>query len=228
MSATLDNRLDRATDGKTSGVMEFKSCTVNECERIVADLGERGWSVCPGFLDHSRTATLAREVRDLSESDGLRPARIGRGRERNVHAETRGDRIHWLDQGLCTPAQRSVMEDLETLRLAINRVLYLGLFEYDGHLTVYPPGTFYRRHLDRFRDAPQRMVSCILYLNENWRETDGGQLRLFLDAAADGPHIDILPQGGTLVTFLSDRFYHEVLPAARDRLSLTGWFRIRD
>jgi len=35
------------------------------------------------------------------------------------------------------------------------------------------------------------------------------------------------PTGGTLVLFLSERFAHEVLPAKRERLSLTGWFKSR-
>ena len=34
-------------------------------------------------------------------------------------------------------------------------------------------------------------------------------------------------QGGRLVAFLSDRFEHEVLPATRERMSFTGWFRRR-
>jgi SM-20-related protein len=37
----------------------------------------------------------------------------------------------------------------------------------------------------------------------------------------------VLPQGGRLVAFLSDRFEHEVLPARRERMSFTGWFRRR-
>jgi SM-20-related protein len=40
--------------------------------------------------------------------------------------------------------------------------------------------------------------------------------------------MDVLPQGGRLLTFLSERFEHEVLPAHRERISLTGWFRRRD
>jgi SM-20-related protein len=37
----------------------------------------------------------------------------------------------------------------------------------------------------------------------------------------------VQPEGGTLACFLSADFEHEVLPAARPRLSLTGWFRRR-
>jgi SM-20-related protein len=38
----------------------------------------------------------------------------------------------------------------------------------------------------------------------------------------DGP-VDILPLAGRLVCFRSDQIEHEVLPATRERLSLTGW-----
>lgn len=49
-------------------------------------------------------------------------------------------------------------------------------------------------------------------------------MRLYL---ADGREHDVLPQAGTLALFLSSEMPHEVLPATRERLSLTGWFRRR-
>jgi SM-20-related protein len=49
-------------------------------------------------------------------------------------------------------------------------------------------------------------------------------LRLFVDERGT---IDVVPAGGTLVTFLAERFDHEVLPANRPRVSLAGWFRRR-
>jgi SM-20-related protein len=36
----------------------------------------------------------------------------------------------------------------------------------------------------------------------------------------------VVPQMGTLVVFLSERFPHEVLPAHADRYSIAGWFRV--
>ena len=49
-------------------------------------------------------------------------------------------------------------------------------------------------------------------------------MRLYL---ADGRELDVLPEAGTLVVFLSADLPHEVLPATRERLSLTGWLRRR-
>ena len=89
---------------------------------------------------------------------------------------------------------------------------------------MYPPGATYGRHRDRFRDDYARVLSCVLYLNEGWQPGDGGALRLHLD---DGDALDVAPVGGTLVAFMSESFDHEVPPAKRTRIALTGWFRRR-
>jgi len=68
-------------------------------------------------------------------------------------------------------------------------------------------------------------LTVILYLNQDWQSDAGGLLRFWPEA--DGNALEIAPLGGTLVTFLSERFWHEVSPAQRQRLSLTGWFRRR-
>jgi SM-20-related protein len=74
------------------------------------------------------------------------------------------------------------------------------------------------------RDSDARVISAVYYLNENWREADGGALRLYLD---DGAARDIYPHAGSLLLFLSARFEHEVLPATRDRMSIASWLRQR-
>jgi SM-20-related protein len=71
-------------------------------------------------------------------------------------------------------------------------------------------------------------VSVILYLNEGWSPEEGGALRLYLGEDGDGPARDIPPVFGRMVVFWSERFFHEVLPAGRERMSLTGWLRTRE
>ena len=113
---------------------------------------------------------------------------------------------------------------MDSLREAMNRGLYLGLEDFESHFALYPPGAFYLKHVDRFRDDDRRMVSAVIYLNDDWLPEHGGQLRMYL--AEDVEH-DVVPIGGCLVVFLSGEVPHEVLPATRERLSLTGWFRRR-
>ncbi len=157
----------------------------------------------------------------------FRPAGVGRGADLQLRPEVRTDRVLWLDPTALSPAQSGLWEHLEALRLAVNRHLFLGLYELEAHFAVYPPGAYYRKHLDQFRGMDERKLSCVLYLNDAWRPDDGGALRLYPDETDPSAAVEILPLGGRLVTFLSARFLHDVLPAGRERMSLTGWFRSR-
>lgn len=94
---------------------------------------------------------------------------------------------------------------------------------------MYPPGAFYKAHLDRHRETMDRVVTVILYLNEDWTPGDGGELKLWTTPGLrEGQKVTLEPRLGTLVIFLVGDHWHEVLPARRERKSLTGWFRVRN
>lgn len=191
---------------------------------VIRQLEQRGFAQCEQFLKPEELGYLAVTCREGTASRRFRKAGIGRGKNRQTRDDIRSDLVCWLDEKDAIPAWQIYLERLENLRRAVNRVFYLGIHDFEGHLAVYPPGTFYRRHLDQFTDAPERRLTAILYLNENWTAEDGGQLRLYLD---NGEHRDIYPEAGRFVSFFSERFEHEVMPTRRERLVLTGWFRRR-
>ncbi|MGH8851597.1 MAG: 2OG-Fe(II) oxygenase [Casimicrobiaceae bacterium] len=191
--------------------------------RVCSALGEHGWAAEAAFLPGATIAALRADARRRDAAGEFRAAGIGRREARAERADIRGDRILWLDEHSPAAAELPLWQALTALRSALNQMLFLGLFSFEGHYALYPAGAFYRRHRDRFRDDDARVVSFVLYLNEGWSAGDGGALRLHLD---DGAR-DIVPAGGTMVSFLAERFEHQVLPAARDRLAVTGWFRRR-
>jgi len=191
--------------------------------RIVDDLAERGWSRQNIFLPEVLTLELAAECRKRAAEGELAPASVGRGASQEIREGIRGDHIQWLEPGQVESCD-SYLGLMDSLRLAMNRGLFLGLEDFESHFALYPPGAFYLKHVDRFRDDDRRMVSAVLYLNQAWLPEHGGQLRMYLD---EGVEYDVVPTGGCLVVFLSGEVPHEVLPATRDRLSLTGWFRRR-
>jgi len=135
--------------------------------------------------------------------------------------------VMWLDQDNYSQDFMPYFHALESLRVTLNRELFLGLFDYEAHLALYPPGSYYKKHLDQFRGIGLRTVTATFYLNADWQPEHGGQLRLYTDST-EKHYLDILPVAGTLVTFLSAEYLHEVLPANRERLSITGWFRRRE
>ncbi len=105
-------------------------------------------------------------------------------------------------------------------RERFNRELYLNASAFEFHFALYPAGSFYKRHLDQFKERNNRLLTFILYFNDDWQVEDQGQLRLYTDEATE----DLAPTGNRVVLFLSDKLEHEVLVTRTSRLSLTGWF----
>lgn len=195
--------------------------------RLSTAVAADGWAVSDSLFSAPLVEALQRDCWMHWQQGAFRQAAVGRGGDRRVHNALRNDHTLWLPSCTASSAQRTYLDFMEVLRLHLNRELYLGLFEYEAHFAVYPPGHFYRKHLDVFRSDSGRMISCVLYLNSQWLADDGGALRLYLKDPPDPAYEDIIPVAGRFVMFLSERFYHEVRPAHRERLSLTGWFKVR-
>ena len=190
---------------------------------VVAELSKHGWCAYDSFISSALTQALREEACSHENAEGFRAAGVGSGALHRHDRELRGDDVSWLEEKGSTHAQRDCLTRFEELRLALNRELQLGLFEFECHFARYAVGSAYGRHLDQFAENGSRVLSCVLYLNEAWLPADEGELRLHLPDR----QVDIAPLGGRLVCFLSARFEHEVLPPRRRRLSLTGWFRQR-
>ena len=115
---------------------------------------------------------------------------------------------------------------MEELRIGLNRLLFLGLFDYESHYAIYGAGAGYGKHSDVLNGQNNRILTTVLYLNEDWQARDGGELILFAPAG-DTAIATVMPTFGTMIIFLSDGAPHEVLTAHRTRRSIAGWFRGR-
>ncbi len=192
-------------------------------EAAAEGLSRQGWWTGERALDDELVEQLRADLHALMREDRLHRAGIGRDRDFQVNRRIRSDRVFWL--GRDRPAQARFIDRMEQLRLALNRELFLGLFEFESHYAHYPPGGRYLKHFDSFRGAANRVVSAVAYLNENWQPGDGGELVIYHE---DGERIltTVAPRAGTFVLFLSEEVPHEVLPSRTDRTSIAGWFRL--
>ncbi|NJM32321.1 MAG: 2OG-Fe(II) oxygenase [Limnobacter sp.] len=191
-------------------------------------LHTQGYSVQHGALARhlapSLRASLETTEQGLHLPAGFQQAGIGRQGSFSTNPDIRRDNTLWLENR--NPAEQAWLEFAHALRLHLNRTLFLGLFSFESHFAHYPPGGFYKKHLDAFQGQKNRMVSVVLYLNQNWLPQDGGELLLYDETSSRKNSIRVLPTMGTLVAFLSEVFPHEVLPAQRDRYSIAGWYRL--
>jgi SM-20-related protein len=186
---------------------------------FIADgLAEKGWAMVDGFLSNTEVEAITRHA-SFAYADEFQRAGVGKQGAHQINKAVRGDRIRWLDDATAPAPVQVYLNRLHALRTYLKEALFLRLVDMEVHQTIYPAGAHYKRHLDQFRKDDHRRLSVIGYLNANWREADGGQLRLYLENG----HHDILPIAGRLVCFRSDLLEHEVLPATRPRLSITGW-----
>lgn len=195
--------------------------------QIVDGIAERGIVVVERFLPVETIVGMRAQAAQLRADGEFRPAGIGAGGDFRMRDDIRGDEIFWIDSGAASGALSEALAAFEQLRQAINRELYLGMSEFECHFARYSPGKGYQRHYDQLRGDGRRVLTVTLYLNENWRPADGGALRVYVEDNEPPGTLDVLPEAGTLVTFLSANFAHEVLPCTRERLSFTGWYRRR-
>ncbi|MBR9773751.1 MAG: 2OG-Fe(II) oxygenase [Cytophagales bacterium] len=198
-------------------------------EIIVESLYEKGWCVLDHYISEEFRKELLNEQRELLMHGQFRLAGIGKGETFAIKPEIRSDKVLWMDENLLTPLQEVYWDKMERLRSAINQRCFLGLKSFEAHFAMYPQGSFYLRHLDQFQSVSYRVVSVILYLNDTWEESDGGELRMFY-TRPDGieDYKDFFPLGGRIVVFLSGEVPHEVLPTNKERISITGWMKDRD
>ena len=183
----------------------------------------QGVAVEDAFLQPMQVRSLWQCAEQRRCDGNFTAARVGADELLRKRDDIRGDSTCWLGTPLFDP-ERRLLDQIELLRLDLNRAGFLGLFDVECHYALYPPGAGYARHLDQLRGRDNRRVSLVLYLNETWMPGDGGELRVF---GADGGHRDVEPFSGRLVCFMTEGLEHAVLPTRVDRLSISGWFRTR-
>jgi SM-20-related protein len=186
---------------------------------VADDLADQGYAVVDQFLSQQEVDEILQTEDFRSGIASFKKAGIGNTKSLQIQESIRGDYIQWLDKKSSHVAVQVYLNRLEELVQFLNQALFLSLKDVEVHMTVYPAGSFYKRHLDQFKQDDHRKLSVICYLNNHWKEEHGGQLRMYLPDRS----LDALPLAGRLVIFRSDQIEHEVLPATRERLSITGW-----
>ncbi len=185
-------------------------------EKIANQLVETGYIILEQEMLELAKALLAKK------GDIANFKNAGISKQINIDTFRRRDKIAWLNKD--GGAQSEFLSFAKGLQEYLNRALFLGLRYYEAHFATYEKGDFYETHLDAFRGAKNRVVTTVFYLNEDWKEDDGGELCIY-DENQELLR-KLLPTQGTLVVFLSEKFPHEVLPANKKRHSIAGWFRV--
>lgn len=178
--------------------------------------------IAENFLSEALASHLKDNLRTLYADKQLLDA--GTGNEVVVVQDkrVRGDKIYWLDRKHNDPHENDFFDLMDQFVSHLNSSCYTGITGYEFHYTLYEKGSFYKKHLDQFRNNGSRQYSMIMYLNADWEEKDGGELRIHQENTQQ----NIAPTSGKSVFFKSSELEHEVLLTNTTRLSITGWLKI--
>ena len=191
----------------------------NNLEKYFRQLNEQNWTLLP--VDISFASKLQNSAKTKFEAQTFKAAGIsGTGKQA---ANIRNDSTFWLDSTskILTDTDKGVIKQLQWLSEQLKNYFRISLTEVECHYAVYEPGQFYKLHRDSTQNANKRVFSFVIYLNEDWKQSDGGQL---VGYENQNTVFSILPEIGKMILFKSD-LEHEVLPTDRTRFALTGWLR---
>ncbi len=192
-------------------------------EGLIQGLMKNLYGCCDDFVDANMVDGLRKNIEASRESGAMQSAGMGKlgGFKKNV--EVRGDQIRWIEKESKDQYEMVLLKKVEDFIEYLNRTCFTSIATFESHYASYPQKSFYKKHLDQFKNDKGRQYSIILYLNENWKSEDGGMLSLYPQNAQQ---VDISPLGGRLVFFRSDEMEHEVHPSnTRERNSIAGWFK---
>lgn len=173
------------------------------------------------FLSNTLALHLKDNLNKLYATGQLRSAGTGNNLIIVQDKLFRSDVIYWLDRKHNDQYENDFFNLVDRFVSYLNSTCFTGITGYEFHYTLYPAGSFYKKHLDQFRNNNSRKYSMILYLNADWKASDGGELCItHLDH-----HQKISPQNGKAVFFKSNEMEHEVLVTNKPRMSITGWLK---
>lgn len=178
--------------------------------------------IADNFLNASLAGHLKENLLALYADKQLKSAGIGNGTFAVQNKSIRKDIIYWLDRAHNDKYENVFLDLMDNFVSYLNSSCYTGITGYEFHYTLYETGSFYKKHVDQFRNNDSRKYSMIMYLNTGWQKEDGGELCIH--------HSDYLqnipPENGKSVFFKSSELVHEVLLTNKPRMSITGWLKV--
>ena len=182
-------------------------------------MAQQDYVIIDDFLNTKLVPRVMDFFQQKENDDVFQKAAIGSSGNELIINEVRGDYTFWLEKKR-DEELADLFEVLDEVKFWINRLCFLSLSDYEFHLAHYPKGSFYKKHLDQFTERNNRMISMIIYLNKDWKNGDGGELRIYPN---EKEYLDIQPLYNRCILFRSDTLEHEVLTANTNRRSVTGW-----
>ena len=191
-------------------------------EQLITGLISKEFGICDNFFSVDIIEELRKNLLNSYEEGIMYRAGIGKDSEYTKDKEIRRDVICWIDEKSEDITERFFIQKMNEFIEYLNKTCYTSINAFEFHYAYYDVGSFYKKHVDRFKKDNGRLFSFVMYLNDNWGQEEGGELVLYTKQKTEY----VLPIGGRVVFFKSDVTEHEVKVAlTKPRLSIVGWMK---
>ncbi len=150
-------------------------------EAIIEDYLADDYATCEDFFDKKLIAGLRNNLLKGHAEGRMHQAGVGKLGSFQQNGKVRGDVISWIDNDSIEPSELAFTAIIQAFYDYLNQTCYTGINGSEFHNALYESGSFYKRHFDQFKQDSNRQFSMVTYLNEDWADTDGGELVLYLD-----------------------------------------------
>lgn len=193
---------------------------LDKYENLIQGVLENDFGSVDDFFTGGEIIRFRQTLVNQYKQDQFNTAGIGNQFNRVKNKEIRNDQIKWLNRSTTLESEQVFFQKIDAFTAYLNQTCFTGITETEFHYALYPHGSFYKRHADRFSNDDRRKFSFVLYLTDDWQTGDGGELQIY----RKGLSHTIQPKAGTIV-FFDSCLEHEVLVSKTNRMSLTGWFK---
>ena len=192
-------------------------------EELIQGLIDDQYGCCNDFILPSTVTGLSANIQSLMQLGKMKSSGVGNKIDFHEDKAIRGDKINWIEDQRTNPFEVIYLKKIAMFIKYLNKTCYTSIKGFESHYADYETASFYKRHVDQFKNENGRKYSIVLYLNEDWKVEDGGMLSLY---PINRAQVDISPLGGRMVFFKSDEMEHEVHASfTRNRRSIAGWLK---
>lgn len=193
-------------------------------ERLIQGLIDNEYGICDNFFLPENLEGLRSKMVYLDGLGKLKTAGIGNKEVFQKAPLIRNDKVKWIEENSENLFEIIYLQKIWRFINYLNKSCFTSIKTFESHYANYEIGSFYKRHLDQFKNEKGRKFSIVLYLNQEWKDEDEGYLSLY---PTKEDQVNVLPLEGRLVFFRSDEMEHEVRPSTtRERNSITGWLKV--
>lgn len=195
----------------------------NQFEELIQGLVDDNYACCNDFILPNTVNGLSGNIQSLSDSGDMNTSGIGNNTDFQKDKAIRGDKINWIEGRSVNQFEMVYVKKIEHFISYLNKTCFTAIKTFESHYASYETNSFYKRHIDQFKNENGRKYSMVLYLNHDWKQKDGGMISLYPKGEKQ---VNISPLGGRMVFFRSDEMEHEVHPSlTRERRSIAGWLK---